>query len=97
MDDSRIQANEDPLFRLKPVLVTGATGCVGGRLVPRLLEAGYRVRVMSRSMEKLSSRLWADQAMLEAVRAGKIPVAERGADNDFEPRSTDFEIKGERR
>ncbi len=68
MDDSRIRAEEDPLFRLKPVLVTGATGYVGGRLVPRLLEAGYRVRVMSRSMEKLSSRLWADHPMLEAVR-----------------------------
>jgi uncharacterized protein YbjT (DUF2867 family) len=28
------------------VLVTGATGYVGGRLVPRLLEAGRPVRVM---------------------------------------------------
>ncbi|WP_240619394.1 NAD-dependent epimerase/dehydratase family protein [Blastococcus sp. TF02-8] len=30
-------------------LVTGATGYVGGRLVPELLAAGHRVRVMSRS------------------------------------------------
>jgi hypothetical protein len=28
----------------KLILVTGTTGYVGGRLVPRLLEAGYRVR-----------------------------------------------------
>ena len=31
-----------------PVLVTGATGYVGGRLVPRLLEAGYGVRCVAR-------------------------------------------------
>ena len=37
----------------KPVLVTGATGYVGGRLVPRLLAAGYRVRALGRSLGKL--------------------------------------------
>jgi uncharacterized protein YbjT (DUF2867 family) len=37
----------------KPVLVTGATGYVGGRLVPRLLAAGYRVRALGRSLSKL--------------------------------------------
>ena len=30
------------------VLVTGATGYIGGRLVPRLLQAGYRVRCLVR-------------------------------------------------
>jgi len=30
------------------VLVTGATGYVGGRLVPQLLEAGYRARCLAR-------------------------------------------------
>ena len=34
--------------REAPVLVTGATGYVGGRLVPRLLEAGCRVRCVAR-------------------------------------------------
>ena len=29
----------------KPILVAGATGYVGGRLVPALLDAGYRVRI----------------------------------------------------
>ena len=43
------------------VLVTGATGYVGGRLVPRLLEAGYRVRVLVRDPSRLQGRPWIDQ------------------------------------
>lgn len=43
----------------KPVLVTGATGYVGGRLVPRLLEKGHRVRAMARKVDKLICRPWA--------------------------------------
>ncbi len=41
------------------VLVTGATGYVGGRLVPRLLEAGRRVRVLVRDPQRLEGRDWA--------------------------------------
>jgi uncharacterized protein YbjT (DUF2867 family) len=43
------------------VLVTGATGYVGGRLVPELLAAGFRVRCLVRSPVKLSQVPWADQ------------------------------------
>jgi uncharacterized protein YbjT (DUF2867 family) len=43
------------------VLVTGATGYIGGRLVPRLLEAGHQVRVAVRSPGKLSSVPWREQ------------------------------------
>ena len=50
----------------KRVLVTGATGYVGGRLVPRLLEAGYRVRVLVRSPQRLSEVPWRDQ--IEVVK-----------------------------
>jgi len=66
-----------------PILVTGATGYVGGRLIPALLQAGYRVRAMGRSVEKLACRPWArhpgvelvkgdvlDRASLETVAAG---------------------------
>jgi len=42
----------------KPILVTGATGYVGGRLVPRLLEAGYRVRCMVRDPSRLEGFAW---------------------------------------
>ena len=40
-------------------LVTGATGYIGGRLVPRLLEAGFDVRVLVRHPEKLRNIPWA--------------------------------------
>ena len=52
-----------------PVLVTGATGYVGGRLVPRLLEAGYRVRCVARSRPKLVARRWASDPRVEIVEA----------------------------
>ncbi len=44
-----------------PVLVTGATGYIGGLLVPRLLAAGHPVRVLSRSAQRLRERPWHDQ------------------------------------
>lgn len=43
------------------ILVTGATGYIGGRLVPRLLEAGYRVRCLVRDAERLKGRPWTDK------------------------------------
>jgi uncharacterized protein YbjT (DUF2867 family) len=42
-------------------LVTGATGYIGGRLVPELLAAGFRVRVMARRPRNLADRPWHDQ------------------------------------
>jgi len=51
----------------RSVLVTGATGYIGGRLVPRLLERGYRVRCLVRSAAKLGSRPWSGAAGVEVV------------------------------
>ncbi|MEW2549614.1 SDR family oxidoreductase [Streptomyces sp. NPDC047002] len=42
-------------------LVTGASGYIGGRLVPELLAAGYRVRCLARTPEKLRDHPWARQ------------------------------------
>jgi uncharacterized protein YbjT (DUF2867 family) len=39
-------------------LVTGASGYVGGRLVPRLLAAGYEVRCLTRSARRLRDEPW---------------------------------------
>ena len=55
------------------VLVTGATGYIGGRLVPRLLQAGYRVRCLVRDPERLQGRPWLDQV---EVVAGDVLQAE---------------------
>src|SRR3954470_7579605 len=44
------------------ILITGATGYVGGRLIPRLLEAGYRVRALARGKpQRLADRPWYEQ------------------------------------
>ena len=45
----------------KTVLVTGATGYIGGRLVPRLLEAGHKVKVLVRTPAKIAGVPWLEQ------------------------------------
>ncbi|WJV44116.1 SDR family oxidoreductase [Streptomyces flavofungini] len=47
-------------------LVTGASGYVGGRLVPELLEAGHHVRCLARAPDKLRDHPWAGD--VDAVR-----------------------------
>ncbi|MCF8043165.1 MAG: SDR family oxidoreductase [Desulfarculaceae bacterium] len=61
-------SSDNPPRRAEPVLVLGATGYVGGRLVPRLLAAGHRVRAMGRSLDKLSCRPWASHPNCELVQ-----------------------------
>jgi uncharacterized protein YbjT (DUF2867 family) len=53
----------------KLILVTGATGYIGGRLIPRLLEAGYRVRCLVRDPSRLQGRPWLGQV---EVRQGDV-------------------------
>jgi uncharacterized protein YbjT (DUF2867 family) len=47
-------------------LVTGATGYIGGRMVPRLLDRGFAVRAMARNPDRLDGVDWHDR--VEAVR-----------------------------
>lgn len=57
-----------------PILVTGATGYVGGRLAPMLLERGWRVRAVARSLEKLACRPWASHPRCELARADVLDL-----------------------
>src|SRR5690349_23432852 len=64
LPDSSILLTECILWAHSAVmhcLVTGATGYIGGRLAPRLLDAGYTVRCLSRSAARLRDAPWADR------------------------------------
>lgn len=60
------------MSRRKPILVTGATGYIGGRLIPVLLNGGYKVRAMARSLNKLEGRSWAGQPRMELVEGNAL-------------------------
>ncbi|MFI1538093.1 SDR family oxidoreductase [Streptomyces anandii] len=64
-------------------LVTGASGYVGGRLVPELLRAGHRVRCLARSPGKLRDHPWApdvETARGDVTDAASVASAMRGID-----------------
>src|SRR4051794_16952232 len=63
------------------VLLAGATGYVGGRLVPRLLAAGYRVRVLVRDPDRLQGREW-------------LPEVEVARGDVFDPASLTVALAG---
>ncbi len=61
-------------MNIDPVLVVGATGYVGGRLVPRLVERGHRVRAMGRSAEKLFCRPWGRHPLVEIAEGDALDL-----------------------
>jgi uncharacterized protein YbjT (DUF2867 family) len=64
------------------VLVTGATGYIGGRLVPRLLEVGFRIRCLVRDASRLQGRAWRSEIELiegDVLRPDSLVDATRGA------------------
>lgn len=72
---SKTMGVDDTPKTQKPVLVTGATGYVAGRLVPLLLESGYRVRTMGRSIEKMLGRSWGSHPGIEPVKGDIMDIA----------------------
>jgi uncharacterized protein YbjT (DUF2867 family) len=64
------------------ILVTGATGYIGGRLVPRLLEAGYRVRCLVRDASRMQGQPWLDRVEV-AEGDALVPATLRTAMQDI--------------
>jgi uncharacterized protein YbjT (DUF2867 family) len=49
------------------VAVLGATGYIGARLVPKLIESGHNVRAIGRNPDKLKGRAWSNADGVETV------------------------------
>jgi len=70
----------------KKILVTGATGYVGGLLIPRLLEAGYDVRILVRNQQKLKTVTWRKRVQIivgDVLERASLLSALEGADAAF--------------
>ena len=66
-----------PLPNMGKVLVTGASGYVGGKLVPELIARGYKVRIMVRETSPVYRTLWPDfyrkQRIRQSLNVSSIP------------------------
>lgn len=91
MDDLSAPTGLEPALAAVPhedgtrprALVIGATGYIGGRLVPRLLAAGYDVRVLAREPVRVLSFAWGSTVEVEsgdATDAAAVASAARDVD-----------------
>ncbi len=61
--------------------MTGATGYIASRLIPLLLEKGYRVRCLARNPERLRARGWYEQVEViagDVTRPATLPAVMQG-------------------
>ncbi len=75
--DDEIMSEAD---ETKTVLVTGGTGYIGGKLVPILIEQGYRVRCLARNPESIVKLGWRDVEIVQgdALRYETLVSAMKG-------------------
>jgi uncharacterized protein YbjT (DUF2867 family) len=63
------------------ILVTGATGYIASRLIPRLLQAGYHVRCLVRDPRRLKGRAWSQDVEVvqgDVTIPSTLPTALKG-------------------
>jgi uncharacterized protein YbjT (DUF2867 family) len=68
---------------VQKILVTGATGYIGGRLVPLLLDEGYHVCVLVRDPRRLQGRPWLEQVEVfqgDVLKPETLPDALQAVD-----------------
>ncbi len=68
------------------ILVTGATGYIASRLIPRLLKAGYRVRCLARNPARLAGRYWYPKVQVipgDVTQPSTLPAAMQGVSAAF--------------
>ena len=72
-------ANSNPASGRK-ILVTGASGYVGGRLVRQLLTEDFQVRVMVREKRKISGQSWINQVEVSVANATDFTATKSALD-----------------
>ena len=76
--DLQVEPSSQPMH----LLVTGATGYIGGRLVPRLVARGHQVRCVARDPDRLAGRNWHDAEIVQGdlADASALPAVLEGID-----------------
>lgn len=71
--------------KIGKVLVTGASGYIGGRLVPELLTRGYQVRVMVRAFSPEYCQIWpnAEVVVADALQIDCLKTALQDIDTAY--------------
>ncbi len=74
-----------PKPEIGKILVTGATGYIGGRLVPELLTRGYSVRIMVREFSSEHKQRWPEAEIVEAdaLDLGSLKKALKGINTAY--------------
>ena len=86
--DNELYCHDLPLKPRKDlgkILVTGASGYIGGRLIPELLARGYQVRAMVRAPSPEYQELWTDAevAVADAIDKESLKAALDGIDTAY--------------